>query len=656
VSSSPRTRSAIENTDVAAATFVVGKDLQVADFLSIPDAVVNLPTEGGKIVCLEGTFVNDGTVELSDKPVEIEGCGVDATILSMPTFVGPMFKVLDGLSTVREYAIRDLSVQGGSVAGQEFFAFDDASGFGDCLAENIKITEFETIVHWIKYDTSYSRQTTFWLSYSSALAIVGDSILCKTPNPAGSYFAAVAMRISNSPIRGQFTGGTYYGWDGDADADLYFFEGEILDLVAGASFNGLADMACNIRVIGDGDLTFYGNGWDIYDFTSSNPDCLSIGRDGAFSATGARVVFYSSFTFLQFSVILSLAIKCTGLATISVGFDADVTGITNPGIEIAPARVNEYGSVVYNSTFKSILTPPTVFASGCIKITNAQFTKVSTCTFVSSVTGDTVIDSGTSDKTVIDNCTGLENGTGPTLAASTKVDGALQAAATEEATTDAYATVFTHENPKGLLGIGTVKNIGAIAATGSIIFPPPDVIATGATITIDDGTNPATIFEFTRGGAPAPGNVAINLVGAVTDNDVRDLANTAINGAPGLAVTSSTDGDATIDLVNDTPGSAGNQTITNFPNGGSGLGLTGMSGGLDGNDMDVRETVTDAFGVTDTYVTTPIVSGDFVILNPQAQKTSALPPYVSYKVEVKSTTPGSPTAYSLRHTSQGALT
>lgn len=92
-------------------------------------------------------------------------------------------------------------------------------------------------------------------------------------------------------------------------------------------------------------------------------------------------------------------------------------------------------------------------------------------------------------------------------------------------------------------------------------------------------------------------------------------------------------------------------TATN-PNGLFGIGTIKNTDGAD--SMTVEETVTDAFGVTDT-VETPVAFGDDYMLDPQTNFDTAMPPHVSYRVQVKSTVPGSPAAYSVQFSAQGAI-
>lgn len=63
--------------------------------------------------------------------------------------------------------------------------------------------------------------------------------------------------------------------------------------------------------------------------------------------------------------------------------------------------------------------------------------------------------------------------------------------------------------------------------------------------------------------------------------------------------------------------------------------------------LTVKESALDAFGVSDS-VETVVTAGNSVMLDPTQNFDTALPPHVQYLVEVKSTTPGSPTTFDMR--------
>lgn len=80
------------------------------------------------------------------------------------------------------------------------------------------------------------------------------------------------------------------------------------------------------------------------------------------------------------------------------------------------------------------------------------------------------------------------------------------------------------------------------------------------------------------------------------------------------------------------------------------------------NSLTVKETVIDAFGVTDSLETVVPFGTNYILsltIRPDigsfaTQFTNAFPPYVSYKVEVKSTSAGNSATYEARHADQGA--
>lgn len=83
------------------------------------------------------------------------------------------------------------------------------------------------------------------------------------------------------------------------------------------------------------------------------------------------------------------------------------------------------------------------------------------------------------------------------------------------------------------------------------------------------------------------------------------------------------------------------------PNGLMGIGTIKNTGG---DSLEVKETGVDLFGTTDS-VTTVVGAGSDHTLNPQANLTTARPPYERYKVEVRH--PATATTFDLRHATQG---
>lgn len=125
--------------------------------------------------------------------------------------------------------------------------------------------------------------------------------------------------------------------------------------------------------------------------------------------------------------------------------------------------------------------------------------------------------------------------------------------------------------------IGTITTIGA------------SLLMDGETFVLNDGVNPIVTFEFDNNASVIASNTLrpVPFAGTEIADQVRDLIITAINTAPALNITAWTkrpgartnDGTALVNLVNDIPGSAGNQAITDTVFA-TGFMHTGMSSGF----------------------------------------------------------------------------
>jgi hypothetical protein len=71
------------------------------------------------------------------------------------------------------------------------------------------------------------------------------------------------------------------------------------------------------------------------------------------------------------------------------------------------------------------------------------------------------------------------------------------------------------------------------------------------------------------------------------------------------------------------------------------------------NALDIKETVTDVFGTTASLTTTVSLGNDY-LLDPQANISTARPPYISYKVEVTDTVGGNHATFDIHHATEGA--
>lgn len=130
-----------------------------------------------------------------------------------------------------------------------------------------------------------------------------------------------------------------------------------------------------------------------------------------------------------------------------------------------------------------------------------------------------------------------------------------------------------------VIGIANVIAGLGFAATGLITTIIAANISDAETFTLNDGVNPAVIFEFDKNASVTAGHIAVDISAATTANDVRDAIISAVNGAPTLAISASTGGTAAVLLQNDSIGTAGNQTITETV-ADAGFIVQGMLGGL----------------------------------------------------------------------------
>lgn len=129
--------------------------------------------------------------------------------------------------------------------------------------------------------------------------------------------------------------------------------------------------------------------------------------------------------------------------------------------------------------------------------------------------------------------------------------------------------------------LGVVSQQVGVNATGSIITVAAALLFNGETFTLNDGANPATVFEFRHTGTPTPGNIKVDLAGLTTATEVRDEIIATINGVgSGLRIKAYVSGAAIVGLTNKIPGTVGNvaiaETVADV-----GFIVAGMSGGVD---------------------------------------------------------------------------
>lgn len=138
--------------------------------------------------------------------------------------------------------------------------------------------------------------------------------------------------------------------------------------------------------------------------------------------------------------------------------------------------------------------------------------------------------------------------------------------------------------PDGLV-TSAVKAFGSISLAADMTGA--DLVDT-ETFTLDDGTNPATVFEFDSGGG-ITGDVAVAFTAGDSAATIKAAIMAAINGVgAGLGITASDGGGLTILLQNDVAGAAGNVAIADTVASPK-FSVVGMQGGVTGSTSFATE-------------------------------------------------------------------
>lgn len=137
------------------------------------------------------------------------------------------------------------------------------------------------------------------------------------------------------------------------------------------------------------------------------------------------------------------------------------------------------------------------------------------------------------------------------------------------------------------LTAGVVNAHTPVEATGSITTIVSASHVDTETLTIDDGINTATVFEFDNNSTVTAGRIPIDITGAVSADVMRDRIIAAINSQSAtLFVGASNGGAATVSLQNRNLGTAGNVAILESV-ANAGFIVAGMSGGTDEGTVEV---------------------------------------------------------------------
>lgn len=149
-----------------------------------------------------------------------------------------------------------------------------------------------------------------------------------------------------------------------------------------------------------------------------------------------------------------------------------------------------------------------------------------------------------------------------------------------EPLTFASSAQYVHDYTRGY-NVEVTASTPGVQALGDITAPAAANFIDGETVTLDDGVNTATVFEFRATGAVVPGNILVDLSAAVTAEDVRDEIVSAVNsvGATLLITAAPNATPAQTDLVADNYGTLANNAIVDTV-ADVGFTVTGMATGV----------------------------------------------------------------------------
>jgi len=472
-------------------------------------ALAALPASGGTIYLKAGTYSISATMTLPLKDVTIIGAGANLTTGGTPN--GTIFDLganaiflfdtaAGGGGTVfASYKFRDFQVLGTQVAGQGFLNMPVAALGSSVVCEKLNIDDVVDIVKTNGQDSDVTfrdcilrpqtASASFWHGAGPGGELFWDHVDGHLPvsGSANAITGGPSWNVAYSYVGGGGGPSTFNVKDINWVA---FFLGKDADkatvTVTSAISTIVSCQFIGVSLIIDTTLLFVSNSWFSGSSTGTNQQIKVNGGGGAGDVAISGVNFDASGAAADMGV--------------------DLTGVTN--IDISGCQFEGHSTAGINASGTSTLSVTGCRFSETVPVNEAASTVTGRYTGNVGFTGSVIL--------------------GP----DSVVEESRRKDVTAGATTDAFVTQFTHENAKGLLGIGTISNTGA-------------------------------------------------------------------------------------------------------------------------NSMDVRESVTDAFGTT-TSVTTTVLSGNSLMLDEQVNINTAFPPYLSYAVAVKSTAVGVPTTFDLHHASHGA--
>lgn len=483
-----------------AATFVVHPTAGAGDFTTIQAALNALPAEGGMILVREGAYSLSATLTLPNKPVAIIGCG-DATVLDLGTNAIPAFTA----GFAKKYTISDLNVTGSTDVNRRVVTVSANATFQMNRVVAIAMRQIAEVTGGASAQLDFN-----FCKFQSLLNNVASWFVNAGPN--------TFVRATSTSVEGTFNAG---GINGGPPVDL-------IDCTISAA-NGV-DVGEDSTMTG---VAFNGNAGE----TITLGDRTKVSNCYFFQvmvdAAGSEIKVDSS----EFE------------GTLAQNRLLDITGSTGPTVVGCSFKGGDTDHIGVNFAVDTVIKGCLFFDNGSlvraidinlasraiIVGNNFQFMTEAIRTsgnaaIVADNVGCIVLETGGATDNRYSNNSGFTGST--IIGAGSMVEGVRRFDSVGATTSGSFTTLFTHTNPKGVVGVGTIKNTGGV------------------------------------------------------------------------------------------------------------------------NSLEIKETVIDAFGITDS-VTTTVLFGDSYLLDPLTNFATARPPHVSYKVEVRH--PTAATTYTIHHATEGAL-
>ena len=478
--------------------------------LTIQDAIDNLPAGGGAVYIKQGTFSLTTTVSLPDKPVEIIGTG-DGTIISLGANAIAAFTVPNGILTEeRRFAFRGFQVTGTSVANQRIVSTADDEAFAVIEMSDLKSEGIQIPIDIVDGDQDLVRPVTIYVRDSWFVPVAnGTGILCNS-NGNGFLMMATFRNVDflvdhTSPIGGTINGDSF----GNLDVSMY---------------------DCNISYVGeDGLSTIHAERCRFFNFsTGTSMVSDSIFMEGNFLSDDyqPKIAFincemqgmdllFDTGGVIDGGFYLNTLIEAYGSASHcihikGVNFRLDGSAVPPiPDVGSLTRCINGINGLVTvdGCYFSNTSVDPDVFidATSLAVIKGNVFSAlvapslaairlgfggggsnnhITNNTFASGYTVPPILEVSAADLNIIDNNRYISTTTAPTIIGpSTIHNGAKMYSATAVASVTALTDLFTHTNPKGLTGEGSIKNTGG---SNALLMRRTAIDAYGTTSTADE--------------------------------------------------------------------------------------------------------------------------------------------------------------------------